>query len=125
MKKVLIVEDDRDINAILSEELTKAGFSTYSVFEGGAAVFSAADECRPDIIVLDLILPRMYGWEVLGKLKNSPRHGSVPVVILSNLDRDEELKRCLTLGAADFIIKNQHAIKEVIQKISACVSPAP
>lgn len=117
MKKILIVEDEEALGKILEEELNDHGFQAKLVIEGGQAVFDMVKSFHPDLVLLDLLLPKMHGLEILKALKSDVEAKMLPVIILSNLDQDEDIKNSLKLGASDYFIKSQHPIKEVIEKI--------
>ena len=72
---------------------------------------------NPDIILLDLILPKRNGFEVLTMLKQDPEMRDIPVIVLSNLAEDENLKKALAIGAEDYFIKAQHPINEIVEKV--------
>lgn len=117
MKKILIVEDEEALGKILKEELVDHGFDAELVVEGGQAVFDAAAKFHPDLILLDLLLPKMHGLDTLKELKANAASKPIPVIILSNLEQDEDIKRSLSLGAVDYFVKSQHPMREVIEKV--------
>lgn len=119
--KILLVEDDKILAKVLYEELTEAGFSVRQAFDG-ESVLAMAKEVKSDLILLDLILPKKHGFEVLEELKNSPKTAGIPVVILTMLGSDEDLKKGLQLGADDYIVKSQHAVAEIIEKVKDFIS---
>ncbi len=75
----------------------------------------------PDLILLDLVLPKKSGFDVLTELKADPELKNIPVIVSSNLGQDEEIKRALQLGAMDYLVKSQHPINEVVEKVNAQV----
>lgn len=119
--KILLVEDDKILAKVLYEELSEAGFSVRQAFDG-ESVLAMAKEVKSDLILLDLILPKKHGFEVLAELKNSPKTAGIPVVILTMLGSDEDLKKGLQLGAEDYIVKSQHAVAEIIEKVKDFIS---
>ncbi|OWK27366.1 MAG: hypothetical protein US76_03995 [Parcubacteria group bacterium GW2011_GWA2_38_13b] len=114
--KIIIVEDDEILARVLYAELTDAGFKVLQAFDGEAGLALARSE-HPDLVLLDLILPKKYGFEVLEELKKSPDTKDIPVIILTLLGEDEDIKRGLELGANDYIVKSSHAVAEIIEKI--------
>jgi DNA-binding response OmpR family regulator len=116
--KVLIVEDEEALRKVLQEKIQNAGFETFAAKDGVEGWDMAKDK-SPDIILLDLILPKRSGFEVLGMLKQDPTLKDIPVFVLSNLAEDESLKKALQMGAEDFFVKSQHPINEVIEKVKA------
>ena len=114
--KVLIVEDEEALRKVLQEKMEHSGFETYAAKDGDEA-WEMAKSKNPDIILLDLILPKRSGFDVLGMLKNDPELKTIPVIVLSNLAEDENLKKALALGAEDYFVKAQHPINEIVEKV--------
>ncbi|MBI2013357.1 MAG: response regulator [Candidatus Colwellbacteria bacterium] len=114
--KIFIVEDEAALADALDDKFKHEGYQTKVVYEGGSA-FKAAKEFKPDIVLLDLLLPKKGGYEVLKEIKDDEELKSVPVIILSNLDTDEDIKKSMALGAADYFVKSNHPLKEVIEKV--------
>ena len=115
--KVLIIEDNEAFGTVLKEELSDQGFSVKLVKEGGKPAFDAVDSFGPDMIILDMVLPKMSGLDILKELKSNPKQQSIPVIVLSSIETDENIKSALTLGAVDYFIKSQHPFKEIVEKI--------
>lgn len=116
MNHVLIVEDEEFLVRALKDNLTSEG-STVSIAMDGEAVFDEVRKRKPALILLDLLLPKKNGFDVLKELKASPEWQLIPVIVLSNLGEDSEIKRALELGASDYFVKSQHPIQEVIEKV--------
>jgi len=114
--KIVLIEDDEVLSKVLYEELTEANFEVWQAFDGEAGL-ALVKEKKPDLILLDLILPKMHGFEVLEALKGSPELSTIPVIILTMQARDEDIKKGLQLGANDYIVKSQHAVAEIVEKI--------
>jgi len=114
--KILIVEDEEALNKILKEELASKGYDAKIAKDGEEGV-KLAKSFRPELILLDLVMPKKGGLEVLEELKKDPYLKDVPVVVLSNLADDESIKKSLAMGASDYFVKNQHSIYEVIDKV--------
>ncbi|MBI2450364.1 MAG: response regulator [Candidatus Nealsonbacteria bacterium] len=115
-KKVLIVEDDEFLADILVKQLAKAGFDTDLAIDAKAALEKIKQE-KPSLVLLDLILPGMNGFEFLEKIKSDPILRDIRVIILSNLGQKDEIERGLKLGAEDFMVKANYDINEIIQKV--------
>lgn len=115
-KSILLVEDDVFMLEILSEKLLKSGFEV-NIAKDGEECMKILESLKPDIILLDILMPKMDGVEVLRKMKISPELSSIPVVVLSNLGQKEEIDIALGLGAKDYIIKANFTTKEIIEKI--------
>jgi DNA-binding response OmpR family regulator len=114
--KILIIEDEEALALVLKEKFEVEGYSV-SVAKNGEEGIDETRKWTPDIILLDLILPKKNGFEVLEILKGDPELRPIPVVVLSNLGEDENIKKAIYLGAADYFVKSQHPIKEVVEKV--------
>lgn len=114
MIKILIAEDDREINQLITKYLGKEGYSTHSVFNGkDAAEYMANQDCQ--LVILDLMLPKMDGQEVLREIR---KQSTVPVIILSAKDREMDKILGLELGADDYITK-PFTIGELAARVKA------
>ena len=114
--KILIVEDEEALRKVLQEKLERDGFETFAA-KDGIEGWDMAKSQNPDIILLDLILPKRNGFDVLGMLKQDPELQNIPVFVLSNLAEDENLKKALRMGAEDYFVKSQHPINEIVEKV--------
>ena len=117
MNHVLIVEDEEFLVRALKDNLESEGH-TVSVAMDGEAVFEQLKKKKPSLILLDLLLPKKNGFDVLSELKANPEWQLIPVIVLSNLGEDSEIKRALDLGANDYFVKSQHPIQEVMEKVT-------
>ena len=115
-KKILIIEDDKFLRELILRKLTDEGFDVSEAVDGEEGVKKVKTE-NPDLILLDLILPGIDGFEVLSKTKENPNSASIPVIILSNLGQKEEVEKGLKLGAVDYLIKAHFTPGEIIEKI--------
>lgn len=115
-EKVLIIEDDKFLTKIYKTKLTNEGFEIDIVMEGSKALEKAL-EFKPNLILLDIILPNMSGFEVLKKLKENKETKDIPVVILSNLGQDSDIEQGKELGAEDYWVKAKYTINEVVSNI--------
>jgi DNA-binding response OmpR family regulator len=116
-KKILLIEDDRFLRELMSRKLSEGGFDVTQAVDGESGVEKSKDGGF-DMILLDLILPGIDGFEVLRKIKENEASSSIPVIILSNLGQREEVDKGLELGAVDFLIKAHFTPGEIIKKIS-------
>jgi DNA-binding response OmpR family regulator len=114
--KILLVEDDEVLSKVVDEELNEAGFESFRALDGEAGL-QLAKEKRPDLILLDILLPKKNGFDVLESLKKSMDTEKIPVIVLTMLGSDEDIKKGLRLGAADYMVKSQHALPEIIEKV--------
>jgi len=116
MNHILIVEDEDFLVRVLQDNLATESFKTDVARDG----YEAMDKIRADkplLILLDLLLPKKDGFEVLEEIKKNPDLKLIPVIVLSSLGGDADLKRALALGADDYFVKSQHPITEVIEKV--------
>lgn len=115
-KNILIIEDDEFFRELISKKLLSSGFGILEAVDGQKGI-ETAKESKPDLILLDLLLPSIDGFEVLLNLKGDSKTSAIPVIILSNLDSKEDIEKGIKLGASDFLIKSQFATEEIIAKI--------
>lgn len=116
MNKILIIEDERVLAKALRDILERSGFEVDVASDGEEGVAKVAAS-RPDLILLDLILPRLHGFEVLKRIKENPDTKATPVIILSNLDQGADIDQARQLGAADFLTKAETDINSVLAKV--------
>ncbi|MFA5133234.1 MAG: response regulator [Patescibacteria group bacterium] len=114
--KILIVEDEQTLAKVMAEKIKASGY-TVKIEDNGDKVVATSKSFKPDLILLDLVLPGKYGMEVLHDLKSDKTLNVIPVIIISNLDNDEEIKKALSLGAVDYFVKSQHPLNEIVDKI--------
>ena len=116
-KRILIIEDDRLLLQLLGKKLSDdGGFTIIESFEGEEGLKKCREE-KPDLILLDIIMPGMDGFKVLSILKEDPETSDIPIMILSNLGQKHEVEKGLKMGAVDFLIKANFTPIEIIQKI--------
>ena len=118
MKKILIIEDDAFLKNLESSKFTHEGFSVASA-ASLAEIEASMQEGNPDIILLDLMLPDTDGFELLKKFKADEATKAIPVIVFSNLSDDAEMKRVLDAGAAEFMVKSNFTLTDVIDKINS------
>lgn len=116
MKKILIVEDDKFLRELVVTNLAKKNYAISEAVDGEEGVKKTKEE-KPDLILLDLVLPGMDGFEVLSQIKSDPAVSSIPVIIFSNLGQKEDIERGLALGASGYLIKAHFVLSEVVEKI--------
>ncbi|MBU4351021.1 response regulator [Candidatus Parcubacteria bacterium] len=117
-RKILIVEDDKFLRELIIRKLTNEGYQTIEAADGEEGVRTAKAE-KPDLILLDLILPGIDGFEALARIRKDENSANIPVVILSNLGQREDIERGIKLGATDYLIKAHFSPGEIIEKISS------
>ncbi len=116
MSRILIVEDEEFLVRALKDNLEAEGY-TIDVAVNGEEALKQIGGHRPDIILLDLLMPKRDGFYVIEEVRKNPEWRLIPIIVLSNLGSDSEIKRALELGADDYFVKSQHPIEEVIEKI--------
>jgi DNA-binding response OmpR family regulator len=115
-KKILVIEDDKFLRKLLLDRLAEEGYFVDGAIDGEEGLKKAKGE-KFDLILLDLILPGIDGFEVLSSLKSDKSFEKIPVLILSNLGQKEEIEKGLKLGAIDYIIKAHFTLEEIVEKI--------
>jgi CheY-like chemotaxis protein len=120
-ESVLVVEDTELLRRIYTDKLSQEGYKVFQAADGLEALNIVRTQPL-DLILLDLVMPRMSGLEALEALKRDPRTREIPVVILSNLGQDADIQRGLDLGAVDYLIKNSAKPADVSAKISATLA---
>ncbi len=114
--KIVLIEDDKILSKVIYEELKEAGFVVHRAYDGIEGLKLVKSK-KPDLVLLDLILPGKHGFNVLKELKASSETNGIPVIILTMLGSDDDIKKGLVLGANDYIVKSQHAVSEIIEKV--------
>lgn len=122
--KVLMIEDDKFLRKIYRDKLTRAGFEFIEATNGEEGANKIISE-NPDLVLLDLILPRKNGFDVLVDMKRNPNTKSIPVIILSNLGQESDIKRGLALGAQDYLVKTDVNLSEVVDKVKEHLIKSP
>ena len=115
-QKILFVEDEEALQTSLCSALKEAGYTAVSAYDGESAIALAERE-RPDLILLDIILPRRSGFEVLEELKSNETTRDIPVIVLTNLERISDVERMLSLGATNYLVKANYEIPDILTKI--------
>ncbi len=116
-KKIVIVEDDKILLKALNVELLGVGFDVISAVDGEAGLKLVKKEI-PDLVILDLLLPKMNGFDVLAALKEDEATKNIPIVILTNLGEDENRKKGMEMGATDYLIKSSVGIEDITTKVN-------
>jgi DNA-binding response OmpR family regulator len=116
MNNILIVEDENFLIQVLKDNLTARGYRIDVAKDGEEAVKKIGKK-KPDLILLDILMPQKDGFYVLEEIKKNPKWKLIPVIVLSNLGEDAAIKRAMDMGANDYFVKSQHAIGEVIKKV--------
>lgn len=114
--KILLVEDDDGLANVYKMRLETEGFTVRRVPNGEDAL-AAAIEFRPDLIVLDVMMPKVSGFDVLDILRNTPETANIKVVMLTALSQDSDKEKAEKLGADDYMVKSQVVIADVVERI--------
>lgn len=124
MKKILIVEDDSFLLSALADSLIQAGFKVIKARDGEEGLAAAFRE-HPDLILLDIIMPKMDGATMLKKLRQDKKCVAIPVILLTNLSFGKEVEEAIKHGASDFLVKANWKIEDVIKKVKQRLSLNP
>ena len=116
MKKILFIEDESALQKTFGDFLHREEYEIISALDGEIGL-KLAKEKKPDLILLDLILPKLDGFEVLKKVKEDEGIKGIPVIVLTNLERIEDIEKALELGATTYLVKANYTLEEVLEKI--------
>ncbi len=116
MKRILLIEDDPFLVDIYMTKLKEAGFEVESVGDGDA-VLMKVKEWKPDLLLLDIVLPHLDGWEIIGQIRGLEALKNLKVIILSNLGQKNEVAKGLELGAVKYLIKAHYTPAEIVGEI--------
>ncbi len=123
MEKILVVEDDQFLASLLKNRLQKEGFDVLLAKDGEEAL-DILESTQPELVLLDIILPKKSGFEVMEEVRENPKLEKLAVVIISNLGQPEDMIRGQQLGAIEYFIKAKTPLDELIKKIKEIVQAA-
>lgn len=115
-KKILLVEDDDSLASVYQTRLEAEGFIIKRVPNGEEAL-AAALEMRPDLILLDVMMPKVSGFDVLDILRNTPETADLKIIMLTALSQESDKEKARNLGVDDYLVKSQVVISDVVQKV--------
>ncbi len=115
--KILLAEDDKFIQRAYKDGIEHKGLDVIVASDGVEALDMAKEE-SPDLILLDLIMPKKNGFDVLKEIKNDESLKDIPVIVLSNLGQDSDVSECKKNGASEYLIKSDYSISEIVSKIN-------
>jgi len=115
-KKIVFIEDESRLQEVFKTFFEERGYKLFSAYDGENGLKLAESE-MPDLIILDLILPKKNGFDVLKELKENPRLKDIPVIVLTNLEGGQDIERAFSLGAKAYLIKSNYNLDELIEKI--------
>lgn len=116
MPKILLVEDDEMLHGMYTQKFKNQGYEVISAYNGVEGVELSEKE-KPDLILLDVIMPKMDGFVALKKIRKNEVTAGIPVILLTNLGQEEDVKKGKELGANDYFIKANHTPQEVVDKV--------
>lgn len=115
-KKVLVIDDDENLDMVLVDKLTFSGFDASYAIDGVLGLKKAL-EIKPDVILLDVIMPNMSGWETLEKIRVDAWGEKVKVIMLTSLDKPESVAHAMEQGSTVFIVKTNYTLDQVVEKV--------
>jgi DNA-binding response OmpR family regulator len=116
MKTILFIEDESALQKTFGEILRQEGYEVISALDGEVGLNLAKTE-KPDLILLDLILPKLDGFKVLKKIKEDEKIKNIPIIVLTNLDGIKDVEKAIELGATTYLVKANYSLEEVVEKI--------
>ena len=116
MKTILFIEDESALQKTFGDVLEQEGYKMVSAMDGEEGLRLVKLE-KPDLILLDLILPKVHGFEVLKQLKDDKETKDIPIIVLTNLEGTGDVEKALELGATTYLVKANYSLEEVLQKI--------
>lgn len=117
MKKILVIEDESVLQTTIRDVLEKENHYTIISALDGESGLNLAQKEKPDLILLDLILPKLHGLDVLRKLKESEETKNISVIVLTNVEGIKEVEEAIELGAMTYLVKAHYDLREVVDKI--------
>lgn len=120
-KRILLAEDDRFLRKAAEATLKQHGFDVLTATDGEEALRLARAE-RPDLILLDLIMPKLQGFEALRALKADPATRAIPVIVLSNLGQSQDVQQTIEAGAAAYFVKANLSLQELVRRVDAVLA---
>lgn len=115
-QKILMIEEDRFLRKIYRDKFSKIGFEFSEATNGEEGLNKVIYE-KPDLVILDLMLPKKNGFDVLINIKNNKNTQKIPVIIFSNLGQDSDIKKGLDLGAANYLVKTEVSLSGVVEEV--------
>jgi DNA-binding response OmpR family regulator len=115
-KRILVVEDDKYLTGAYVAKLTKIGFEVRTAADGEEALV-VLDQFTPDLIILDLVMPKKDGFATLREIKDNGKWKHIPVIVATNLGQQEDIDRVMKLGAQDYIMKSDMTVDDFVRKV--------
>lgn len=124
MSKIVCAEDDKLISDSLIDGFTAAGFEATPAYDGEEAI-AKIKEVKPDVILLDIMMPKLDGFGVAWELKADPETANIPVVMLTNLSDSETVSKILEAGVTDYLLKSEQTIDQIVAKVKEVLTRSP
>ncbi len=121
MSKILIIEDEITLQNALKEFLMAENFEVASATDGEKGL-ELAQSGNPDLVLLDIVLPKKDGYEVLAGIKKDGRTKHIPVILFTNLESPEDVEKALEAGASTYLVKSDYKLEEIVKKIKETLS---
>ncbi len=121
MAKILVAEDDKLISGSLVDALKAANYETDVAYDGEEAL-NKIKQSQPDLVLLDILMPKLDGIAVLWELKANPQTAKVPVVVLTNVGDVETISKIVEAGAVDYLLKSDQSMDDIVQKVKDVLS---
>ena len=121
MKTILFIEDESALQKTFGEVLGQEGYKIIPALDGETGLKLAKTK-NPDLILLDLILPKIHGFDVLKKLKETEETKNIPVIILTNLEEVGDINKALEMGVTTYLVKAQYSLEEVVEKVKSALN---
>lgn len=118
MKKILVVEDEKSLSEVISTKLKSENYDVYSAYDGEEGL-TLAEKIVPDLILLDIVLPKMNGISFIESVKSNENLKEIPIIILSNLADAQSVIDCREKGITDYLIKTEWSLEDVLKKIKS------
>lgn len=116
MKKILFIEDEPAVQETFKTTLAERGYDVAAAMDGEEGLAAIRAE-KPDLVLLDLVLPKKHGFEVLKEIKSDPALKDLPIIVLTNLENSEDVEKALELGATTYLVKANYSLEEIVQKV--------
>ena len=126
MKKILFIEDEAVMQKAVSEFLGAKGYEVISALDGELGI-NMAKNSLPDLVLLDIVLPKKSGFDVLRDLKSDEKTKSIPVIILTNLSQMDDVSKMMDMGITTYLVKSDQSLQDILRVIDQTLgaSPAP
>lgn len=115
-KNILVVEDEQFVRELYLEQLAEAGYTAESAKDGAEGI-KALKSFTPDLIMLDLVMPKMTGFEFLQTIRKDGEHKDTPVIVLSNLGQDADKQECANMNACVYMVKTQSSVDDILKAV--------